>query len=454
MDPMDRGPANPGKGHKKRDSSTLNDARGISDDLSTPRREAGEVPPPPPMMRLGSEFVSLVPDINAVRWIWQLPEWPAFEWDMARIAGPLAAARQAQGRLQMAGRVLDPDLTIEALAQVLRDEGMSTSAIEGETLNPESVAASVARHLGIPLDRSLNTQDVDGLIGVLRAATESRDVPISQELLCSWQSSLFPGGRSSELRRITTGALRPGEVIVAHGRYGDETVDFAGVPREHLEPQLERFIQWFNESRSDMDGLIRAGVTHLWFVTLHPFDDGNGRMTRALTDMAVAQDWGPSECLFRMSRQILAVRKDYYAALKGAQSVNAGMDLTPWLEWFLHQVAAACATAEKTIMHVLAKAKFWAEHKNHDLNDRQLKVLNKLLDTEPGQYEGGMSKRKYAAIADCPKITASRDLTDLFEKGYLVPLTRDELDEAGIPTKKPLGGRSRAYDIPWERLLA
>ncbi len=454
MDPLDQSFETPKPVIKTTDYKILDASKGISPALhQIPPSEPATVPPPP-MMRLGKGFASLIPDLESQsqRWVWQLREWPEFHWDMGDLASALAAARQAQGRLQMAGRVLAPSLTRDALAQVLKDEGMSTSAIEGESLNPESLSASIARHLGIPWDRTPDTRDVDGLISVLRGATERREEPLSLQALCAWQAELFPCGRSQDLHKITTGSLRPEEVIVAHGPYGRETVDFAGVPREHLEPQIDRFIEWFNTSRDNMDGLIRAGQTHLWFVTLHPFDDGNGRIARALTDMAIAQDWGPSECLFRMSYQILAVRKDYYGALQNAQSAESGMDTTQWLKWFLTQVAAACRHAEQTIMHVLAKARFWAEHREN-VNDRQRKVLNVLLDTKPGEYKGGMTTKKYAIIAECPNITASRDLSDLVEKGCLEPLMREEKEEDGRLSVRPLGGRSSAYDVPWSRLL-
>lgn len=373
-------------------------------------------------------------------WIWNHPQWPRFQWDMGTLAEPLGAARRAQGRLEMLSGLLDPNLTREALAEVMKVEGVSTSAIEGEKLNPASVAASVARHLGLPWDPDVPLdRSADGLVSVMHDAVQGYKGTLTITKLCEWQSGLFPGGWSG-LSRVTAGELRPGEVIVASGPMGREIVHFEGVSRAHLESALKTFVDWFNSSKGQMDGLIRAGTAHLWFVTLHPFDDGNGRITRALTDMAIAQDESRSDGLFRMSSRILSVRNDYYDALQRAQRFHSGMDATPWLKWFLTQVSEACKESERIIQRTLAKAKFWAFHRDAALNERQRKVLNRMLDAGPSGIEGGMNARKYGSIAHSSKPTSSRDLAELLEHGCIVHVGG--------------GGRSTAYDIPWAELLA
>jgi Fic family protein len=339
----------------------------------------------------------------------------------------------------MVGKVLSPDLGREALAEILKIEGVSTSAIEGQVLNPASVAASVARHLRMPLDQqSPQSRDADGLVGVLCDATERFGEQLSVERLCAWQQALFPESMSG-LDRVVTGTLRPDEVVVQSGPAGRELVDFEAIPRVRLEAELDAFLSWFNGSQGRVDGMIRAGIAHLWLVTIHPFEDGNGRVTRAVTDMALAQDEGRPDFLYRMSARINEVKGDYYNALRLAQSFDGGMDATPWLQWFLTQIPEACSGSEKVIRKVLGKAVFWTKHREADLNERQRKVLNRLLDAGPGGFEGGLNARKYENLAHTSKPSATRDLAELVQLGCLVHLGA--------------GGRSTAYDIPWEELF-
>jgi len=373
------------------------------------------------------------------RWIWQHPDWPRFTWDLERLAAPLAQATGSQGQLRMAGKVLAPDLTQEALAEILKLEGISTSIIEGQHLDPQSVAASVARHLRLPWNQKApQSRDADGLIGVLCDATIRFREPLTVERLCEWQKALFPESRSG-LGPVATGRLRPDEVVVQSGPAGREIVDFQGVSRVRLERDLAAFCHCFNHPGEGLNGLLRAGITHLWLVTLHPFEDGNGRITRAVTDLALAQDEGRPDFLYRMSARINAVKGGYYAALKTAQAFENGMNVTPWLHWFLTQIPEACTTSERVIRRTLAKVAFWSRHRHADLNERQRKVLNRLLDAGPGGFEGGLSARKYAVLAQTTKPTATRDLADLVRLGCLSPLGG--------------GGRSTSYDIPWDGLL-
>lgn len=394
---------------------------------------------PKELSRLEPIIGSIYEPIMGTRWIWQHPEWPHFKWDVGELAEPLARATGAQEQLRMVGRVLDKNLTREALAEILQLEGISTSAIEGEYLNPASVAASVARHLKLPWDQSSPlSRDADGLVGVLCDATERHAEPLSVERLCEWQKALFPESRTG-MGQIATGVLRPGEVVVQSGPIGRELVDFEGVPRKRLEGDLQAFVSWFNESRDSVNGLIRAGTAHLWLVTLHPFEDGNGRLTRAVTDLALAQDEGRSDFLYRMSSRINAVKGEYYSALKKAQTFGGGVNVTPWLKWFLAQIPVACQSSGEIVKRTLAKAAFWAQHRELDINERQRKVLNRLLDAGPGGFEGGINARKYESLAKTTKATATRDLTDLVEAGCLIHIGG--------------GGRSTSYDIPWGRLM-
>lgn len=374
------------------------------------------------------------------RWIWQHPEWPRFHWDGAALVGPLGLARRAQGRLQGFRDLLEPGLARDALAAILKAEGVSTSAIEGQHLNPESVAASVARRLGLPplpgkVPLSL---EADGLVSVLMDAVDSAGSPLTTDMLVRWQEALFASGGDG-LGRVVVGALRPDEVAVQSGAFGREIVHFQGVPRAALEENLRAFLDWFNAPPEGHGGLVRAALAHLWFVTIHPFEDGNGRLARAITDRAIAQDEGTSSSLLRMSSHILSVKDDYYGALQRAQAAATGLDATEWILWFARQVELACQQSQTVVRHVLAKAKFWARFREVDINQRQRKVLNRLLDAGPSGFEGGLTNRKYVQMTRVAEVTAFRDLDELLKQGCLVKLDR--------------GGRSTAYDLKWDELL-
>ena len=367
-------------------------------------------------------------------WIWQDPAWPGLTWRPDVISPLLGRARLAQGKVLGAARLLDAGLTLEAVSAILAEDGVTTSAIEGEQLNLDVVRSSVARQLGLPTaGLPTPTRAVDGLVTVLLDATRNHAAPLTLQRLCGWQAALFPTGYSG-LHRIRAGALRGDEPMqVVSGGMGREQVHFTAPPRIGLEVELERFLAWFNDTPVAFDGLVRAGLAHLWFVTLHPFEDGNGRLARAITDMAISQDERQPMRLFSLSAQILRERKSYYEVLELTQ--RGGMDVNAWLMWFLAQVEAAATASETTVANTLAKARFWLRHQAIDLNERQRKALNRLLDAGPAGFEGGMTTRKYMSLTKTSRTTAFRELSDLVEKGCIAPTGK--------------GGRSSGYDIAW-----
>jgi Fic family protein len=314
------------------------------------------------------------------------------------------------------------------------EDGLTTSAIEGERLDVDAVRSSVARRLGLPTaGLPAPPRAVDGLIDVLLDATRQHDAPLTAERLFGWQAALFPTGYSG-LHAIRVGALRGNEPMqVVSGGIGKEKVHFIAPPRKGLEAEVDRFLAWFNASPAGIDGLVRAGLAHLWFVTLHPFEDGNGRLARAITDMALSQDEHQPMRLFSLSAQIQREREGYYDILERTQ--RGGLDVTEWLVWYLTQVEAAATAAGQTVANTLAKARFWLGHQTTALNERQRKVLNRLLDAGPSGFEGGISTRKYMGLSKTSRATAYRELADLVEKGCL--------------RRTGKGGRSSGYEIVW-----
>ena len=347
-------------------------------------------------------------------WIWQQPDWPKFVWDANEISNSLAQARLAQGKLQGAAQILNADLSSEALASILIQDGITTSAIEGERLHVDAVRSSVANQLGLP-NVGLPKPDraIDGLVEVLLDATQKHNQPLTLQRLCNWHGALFPTGYSG-LREIRIGQMRGAEPMrVVSGHIGHETVHFEAPSYERLDAEISRFIDWFNSDDSKtLDGLIRAGVAHLWFITIHPFEDGNGRIARAITDMALAQDERLTMRLFSLSAQILAVREAYYNILESTQ--KGEMDITAWLKWFLTQIQNAVELAQLTVANTLNKAKFWMTHQTKPLNERQRKALNRMLDAKDG-FEGGMNTRKYMNLTKTSRATAYRELAQMVE---------------------------------------
>ena len=367
-------------------------------------------------------------------WIWQRRDWPNFTWDVAHLSAPLATARRAQGEVAGMARLLDPDANLNAQLEVLTQEGLATSAIEGETFDPGSLRSSLARRLGLPtagLPPALRS--VEGLADVLLDATRRYDRALTLEKLCDWQAALFPTGRSG-LHKVRVGQLRGNHPMqIVSGPIGRERVHYEAPPRNRLGGEMKTFLGWFNTPPNGLDGLLRAGLAHAWFELVHPFEDGNGRVGRALLDRALAQDERRASRLYSVSARFEAVRDDYYNALGDLS--RGDLDVTSWLKWFLLQVEAAARSSEQTVQHVLFKARYWAQHAPKALNGRQRKVLNALLDAREG-FVGGMTNRKYASLTKTSPATAQRDLAELVTLECLVLMG---------------AGRSARYELPGQR---
>ncbi len=372
------------------------------------------------------------------RWIWQQPDWPHFGWQAERLTPLLRDCAQAQGRLLGMAGAAGSELSAQSELDALLQNIVTSSAIEGEQLNVGSVRSSLARRLGLELDGdSQVSARSEGLAELMLDASQHVQQPLTLERLLHWHRLLFPAQEQDLLpRRIRVGALRGDEPMqVVSGRLDRPTVHFEAPPRDGLEQQLATFLDWFEASRSDatLDPLLRAGIAHFWFVTLHPFDDGNGRLTRAITDLALAQAERQSLRFYAMSASILDDRKGYYHILETSQ--QAALDITSWLEWFLHTLLRSLQQALARIDRVLAKSRFWQQHRHLALSAEQVKVLNRLLDGGERGFEGGISAAQYQAVAKVSKATATRHLGDLLDKHCLVRL--------------PGGGRSTRYQINW-----
>ena len=367
-------------------------------------------------------------------YIWQRDEWPYFQWDEAALTARLHSLRLLQGRLL--GRVeatpergQDLDMEMDALIQ----NAIRTSEIEGEHLDFASVRSSVVRQLGLERGGVADTATArsDALVALLLEATREPDQLLSRARLCRWQAMLFPEG-SSALPKVRQGELRGEQPMqVVSGRIDRPRVHFEAPPRSRLEEELDTFLNWFNHPPTGLDPLLRAGIAHLWLITLHPFDDGNGRIARAVTDRALAQAERQSIRLYSLSAAIMGQRQAYYAILERTQ--KGSLDCTPWLIWFLDVLEAALQQALQRVGRVMDKARFWHHHATTVLNERQVKVLNRLLDGAGDEFEYGINARKYQAIAKVSKATATRDLSDLVDKGCLY--------------KCPGGGRSTRYAV-------
>jgi Fic family protein len=352
-----------------------------------------------------------------VSYIHQNPEWPNLRWDNAKLLPLLADVRHRQGRLLGRMEGLGFRLRAEASLTTLTSDVIKSSAIEGSLLDAAQVRSSIARRLGLDFGGPAKaSRDVEGVVEMMLDATQKYAEPLTAERLFGWHASLFPTGRSG-MRRITVGAWRPadiGAMQVVSGPIGRERIHFEAPTADRLEHEVSAFLDWF-EAANGIDPVLKAGIAHFWFVTLHPFEDGNGRISRAIADLALARAEGTMDRFYSMSTQIEAEKKRYYRNLEHSQ--KGGMDITSWLEWFLGCLGRAVAGAEAGLAGVLRKAKIW-ERINHQspVNERQRKVINQLLDG----FEGKLSTSKYARLAKCSGDTALRDIKILLDQGVLI----------------------------------
>ena len=362
-------------------------------------------------------------------YIHESKDWPRLRWDHERLAPLLGAVRHHQGRLIGCMESLGFELRAEATLQSLTEDVLKTSEIEGELLNRDQVRSSIARRLGmdigalIPADR-----DVEGIVEIMLDATQNHDAPLTVERLFDWHAALFPTGRNG-MGRIAVGAWRDdrtGPMQVVSGPIGREHVHYQAPGAARLNNEMQAFLTWFNGEAAS-DPVIIAGVAHLWFVTIHPFDDGNGRIARAVADLCLARGERSRQRFYSMSAQIRRERNAYYEALEATQ--KGSLDITSWLVWFLGCLDRAFEHADTVLAAVLKKARFWDRHADTSLNARQRAVINRLL----GEFEGKLTSSKWAKLAKCSQDTALRDIEDLVARGILA--------------KDPAGGRSTSYSL-------
>ena len=355
---------------------------------------------------------------SAPVWNWESHNWGVFAHDAAALLPVLSTARRAQGEVLGHARAIGLDETHRAQALIWTAESLATSAIEGESLNLDGVRSSIAKRLGLPGGKTARQRPVEGLLDMMQDATTQWQQPLSAERLCGWQNALFPSGYSG-LHRITTGAFRTGAepMQIVSGPVTRRKVHFEAPPARRVPKETAKFIKWFNGPSRKMDGLLRAGIAHLWFESIHPFEDGNGRVGRAIVDLALAQDVQSDLRLYSLAAELSATRDVYYGELHAASRADAG--ITRWLNWFCRTFAAACARSVKVIDSSLAKARFWAQHAHAPLNAAQRKVVNRLLDAGPRGFAGDLTTSKYLGIAGVSRATAFRDLATLVEGGLL-----------------------------------
>jgi Fic family protein len=363
-------------------------------------------------------------------YIHELEAWPEFHWDRAQLAETLAAVRHRQGRLIGRMEALGFPLRQEAVLETLTTDVVETSEIEGEKLDEEQVRSSIARRLGMDAG-ALPTPDrnVEGIVEMTLDATRHYDAPLTTERLHSWHAALFPTGRSG-MTKIRVGAWRDdngGPMQVISGPVGKERVHFLAPRAARLEQEMRTFLDWLNGG-AELDLVLKAGLAHLWFVTIHPFDDGNGRIARAIADMVLAQSEKSPQRFYSMSAQIRRERAAYYDILE--QTQKGSMDITPWMEWSLACLDRAIGGAQAILGGVLAKAAFWKRFHDVPVNDRQRLVLNRMLDG----LDDRLTTSRYAKLASCSQDTALRDVLSLVRSAMLV--------------RGPAGGRSTSYVLP------
>lgn len=364
-------------------------------------------------------------------WIHEHQDWPNFTWNAKTLVSKLADIRHRQGRLLGRMEGLGFELKREASLSTLTNDVVKSSAIEGENLNPEEVRSSIARRLGIDIAGLIPAnRDVEGIVEMMLDATQQVSKPLTKDRLFDWHAALFPTGRSG-MHRITVGGWRKvesGPMQVISGPIGKEKVHFEAPAAERLEKEMEAFLAWL-AGEDDTDPVIRAGIAHLWFVTIHPFEDGNGRIARAIGDMVLTRADGTPDRFYSLSSQIEAERKQYYGQLEAQQ--RATPDITDWLSWFLDCLGRAISYAETALGIVLFKAQLWDMINQKPVNDRQRLIINRMLEDN---FEGFINTSKYAKLTKCSNDTALRDIQELKERGIFI--------------QNPGGGRSTSYRLP------
>ena len=362
-------------------------------------------------------------------YLWEKPDWPTFSWNEKRLTRLLAEVSREQGRLLGKMEALGFELRSEAHLQTLTEDVVKSSEIEGEKLERKQVRSSIARRLGMDAGGLVAVdRNAEGVVEMMLDATAKYAEPLTEERLFAWHASLFPTGRSG-MTKIQVGCWRndsDGPMQVVSGPIGREKVHYEAPPAQRLPDEMAKFLRWF-EQPGDMDPILRAGLAHLWFVTIHPFHDGNGRVARAIADMALARSEKTGQRFYSMSAQIRRQHQDYYDTLERTQ--KGDLDVTRWQDWFLNCLARAIDGAQATLGAVLDKARFWERFATEALNERQIKVLNKLLDG----FDGKLTTSKWAKLTKCSQDTAYRDILDLIERGAL--------------QKGPEGGRSTSYSL-------
>jgi len=363
------------------------------------------------------------------KYIYELPDWPDLRWDHEALEKPLAAVRHQQGRLIGRMEALGFALRGEAMLQTLTEDVLKSSEIEGEVLDRDQVRSSIACRLGMDIGALTPAErDVEGVVEMMLDATQNFSQPLTADRLFGWHAALFPTGRSG-MQKIIVGGWRndeSGPMQVVSGYLGRERVHYEAPAAGLIDDEMTPFLDWFN-SDEPIDPVLKSGLAHLWFVTIHPFDDGNGRIARAIADMQLARSEGSPQRFYSMSAQIRQERNAYYDILEATQKGN--LDITGWLTWFLSCLGRAIDGAETILAGVMTKARFWDKYRTAGLNERQCDMLNRLLDG----FEGKLTSTKWAKIEKCSPDTALRDITNLVEHGILV--------------KDPAGGRSTSYSL-------
>ena len=360
------------------------------------------------------------------RYIYEYDKWPEFTWDSNKIITILGKVRHLQGKIFGQMSALGFSIKEETILSTLTLDVLKSSEIEGEFLKQEQVRSSIAKRLGMNYAGIVNVdRNVEGIVEMMLDATQRYDKPLNQERIYGWHAALFPSGWSG-MHRINTGCYRDGEMQVVSGPMGKEKIHFQAPSAKVVKKEMDLFLNWF-EKETNLDSVLKAAIAHFWFIIIHPFDGGNGRISRAISDLLLARSENSSQRFYSLSNQILTERKKYYEILQKVQ--HSSGDITDWLEWFLTCLYRALENTEETLKRVLQKADFWDRNKETVLNSRQRLMLNKLFDG----FEGKLKSSKWAKITKCSADTALRDIKDLIEKGIL-----KQVDS---------GGRSTNYEL-------